>query len=150
MARHLIGEILGLWRSAAAFAGDRWRAKEEMREVDALDPQERARTLGEVGLTRQELGDALRTPFVSQDLLSKAIRAVTVDHPDALRARHGAWERDMQRACMACPARGRCRRDLATGDFARRYRHYCLNADNLAEIAAAASKALAAPRIGRA
>ena len=39
MARHLMGEILGLWRSAAAVAGDRWRAKEEMREVDALDPQ---------------------------------------------------------------------------------------------------------------
>ena len=31
-----------------------------------------------------------------------------------------------------------CRRDLATDDFARRYRHYCLNAESLSEIAAGA------------
>lgn len=136
MTGHLIGGILGLWRSAAAYAGDRRRRMAALREIDALDPHERGRVLGEAGLTRRDLGDTMQAPFASQDLLARALCALDID-AEAFRA---GRERDMQRVCMACHARGRCRRDLATGDFARRYRHYCLNADSLSGIEAAAAR----------
>lgn len=136
MLGHLIGEMRLLWNSATAWAYDRSRRMETLRELQALDPHERTRVLGDLGLSQTELGAALHGPFVTRDLLSGALRAIGTD-PDLLRARHGGRERDMRRVCVECPARGRCRRDLATGDFARRYRHYCLNADSLAEIARA-------------
>lgn len=135
MTGHLIDEIMEFWRSAVAFAADRRHRMVAAREMGALDPNERSRILTEAGLTRSEFGDIMRTPFVSQDLLSRAMLAIGIV-PSAFRARHEMWHRDMARVCMACPARSRCRRDLATCDFARRYRHYCPNADSLAEIVA--------------
>jgi|UniRef100_Q11MV5 hypothetical protein len=133
MLGHLIGEMRILWSSVTAWACDRQHRMDTSREIQALDAHERARVLGELGLTQTELGAGLQIPFISRDLISGALHALVID-PDALRARHGSWERDMRRVCMACPARGRCRRDLATGDFARRYRHYCPNAASLVEL----------------
>ena len=66
------------------------------------------------------------------------------DHTVAERAPN--WLRDMRRACLTCDARSRCRRDLNTGDFARRYRHYCPNAESLARIAAGTARNTGTPR----
>lgn len=145
---HLIDGLREFWRSAAAFADDWRRRRAALREVDGLDPHERSRILGEAGLTRRDL-DAMRTPFVGDDLLTRAMHAVGAA-PAAFRARHGYWHRDMERVCMACPARSRCRRDLATRDFARRYRHYCPNADSLSEVAAGTAREAAARSAGQA
>lgn len=133
----LIDRICGLWRSATAFAGDMRRRRAAIGEIDALDPHERMRVLGEAGLTPTDVREAMQAPFASQDLLARGMCAIGVD-PVAFGVRQRPWQRDMQRVCMGCHARSRCRRDLATDDFARRYRHYCPNAASLAEITAGA------------
>jgi hypothetical protein len=128
-----------LWRLTRGRLEDGWRRLAAAREMAALDEHERARILDEAGLAQRDFHAATRTPLVSLDLLSAGIRAVGAD-PDAIHSRHGAWTRDMQRVCMVCSARGRCRRDLATSDFARRYHLYCPNAASLAPIAADARR----------
>lgn len=133
-----VGGIREVWRSMKAFWGDRRHRRAALGEIDALDAYERGRVLSETGLTRGELEEALRFPHASADLLTRAVATLSIDTDDFY-ARHVLWHRDMERACGACPARSRCRRDLATGDFARRYRHYCLNSGSLAELAARAT-----------
>lgn len=132
---YVMAGIRELWRSATTLGKDWRRGRAILGEVDALDPHERGRVLSEVGLTRTDLVQALRSPYHSCDLLAHGLDSVGVD-VDAFYARHVLWHRDMERACAACPARSRCRRDLATGDFPRRYRHYCLNSDSIALLAA--------------
>lgn len=131
MLGHLIGGIRVLWSSATAWACGRRRRSEATR---IADPHERART--RVSLTQNVADNVSKPPFASQNLLPWAMRSVDLD-PDEIRAFKGAWIREMQLICMACPCRGRCRRDLATGDFTRRYRHYCPNAASLTEMASA-------------
>lgn len=122
--RSLWGRIADGWRRLAAF-----------REMEALGEHERVHILSEAGITRNDFNTATRARFASQDLLSAGILAVGAD-PDAFRSLYGGWNRDMQRVCSLCSARGRCRRDLATADFARRHHLYCPNAASLAQIAA--------------
>lgn len=124
-----------LWRSMKALWNG-WRRKQAvLGEIDALDSHERGRILAEAGMTREQLAQSIRLPYASDDLLTRAVASLGID-ADVFYARHVLWHRDMEWACAACPARSRCRRDLATGDFARRYRHYCPNSRNLAELAA--------------
>lgn len=135
MPGRLMAGIKEIWHRTAALAGDRRHRAFAAREIAALDPHERNRILGDAGLEHWDMAGALRTPFVSEDLLARALRAIGADPADC-RTVNGAWHRDMERLCMACTARSRCRRDLATQDFARRYRHYCPNSESLGEIAA--------------
>lgn len=137
MAGRLTGGIFGFWRSALSAAGNRRHRLETAREVDALDPHERGRVLGEAGMSRRDFAGAISAPFASEDLLARGLCAIGID-PMIFDSRQDPWRRDMQRVCAGCPARSRCRRDLATDDFARRYRHYCPNAESLSEIAAGA------------
>ncbi len=131
MLGHLIGGIRLLWSSATAWARDprRW-----IGATNVVDQHEQART--RVNSTQNASNNVFRPPFAPQNLLPWAMRSVDVD-PDEIRALRGAQMREMQLICMACPCRGRCRRDLATGDFTRRYRHYCPNAAGLTEMASA-------------
>ncbi len=131
----VIAAMRNLWRSAMALGKDRRRGRAVMKEVNALDPHERARILSEAGMSHGDLALALRSPCASVDLLEHGLDSLGVD-VDAFYVRHIPWHRNMERTCAACLARGRCRRDLATGDFARRYRQYCPNSDSLARLAA--------------
>lgn len=149
MPGRLIAGIKELWHKAAALAGDQRHRMSAAREIAALDPHERDRILGEAGLERWDIAGAMRTPFVSEDLLSQAMNAIGVDPAD-FQTHHGLWHRDMERLCMACQARSRCRRDLATHDFARRYRHYCPNAISLGEIVAGLRAETTTRPVGRA
>ena len=72
----------------------------------------------------------------SDDLLARAMISLNIDC-ERLSAHDSAWLQQMRLTCRSCTARSRCRRDLGTGDFARRYRHYCANAESLALLAAA-------------
>lgn len=89
-------------------------------------------------MTPTDLALVLRSPCVSDDLVARGLNALGVD-VDAFYARNVLWHRDMERTCALCIARGRCRRDLVAGDFAQRYRHYCLNSDSLGRLAADAN-----------
>lgn len=136
---HGIGTSGELWRSMKALWSGWRRKRAVLGEIDALDSHERERILSEAGMTRGQLAQSMRLPYASDDLLIRAVVTLGID-PDVFHARHLLWHRDMEWACAACPARSRCRRDLATGDFPRRYRHYCLNSGSLAELAADAAR----------
>lgn len=123
------------WRLIRDRAENRRRTSRMRREVASLDPHERGRILGDAGLTSDNYVLALRAPYASEDLLSSALDALGAD-PDEFRCRNGGWGWDMDRVCMACPVRARCRRDLARSEFSNRYRLYCPNAESLAGIAA--------------
>lgn len=137
---HLIGGILELWRSAAALWNGRPRERAAPEAAEPLAPRERARILAEARLTQKDLTEMLRASYARGDLLVRGMDSLGVDADDFY-ARYTLRHHDMERACAGCPARSRCRRDLATGDFARRYRHYCPNAASLSEIAARAAPA---------
>ena len=138
MAGRLTGGILGFWRSALSRKEGRKHTVDAVREVDALDARERDRVLGDAGLSRYDFANAMAAPFASEDLLGRGLCAIGID-PVVFSLQRGTWQREMQRVCMGCTARSRCRRDLATDDFSRRYRHYCPNAESLAQIAAGAA-----------
>lgn len=144
MIRDLLGRIAALWRAAAApAAGRRPRTAKETETMDAHA------LAGATGLAPGETGSP-RALAASDDLLARAMVSIGIDVDD-LAMREAALLRDMRRVCRACDARSRCRRDLGTGDFARRYRHYCPNAESLALIAAdAASRAGARRPAGQA
>lgn len=120
---------------ARAFARDRRDRMAVLREVGALSGEQRAQLLEEAGMSYREFAVAMRTPFIAEDLNARALRAVGAD-PAAFRSGHVEWSGYMQRLCMTCTARSRCRRDLDTDVFGRQYRHYCSNAESLGEIAA--------------
>ena len=112
-----------------------FRADYVLREVDALPADERACILEEAGMGYDEFVNAMMTPFVSEDLNARALQSVGVD-PSEFRTHHIDWSREMQRRCMTCAVRSRCRRDLAADVFGLQYRHYCANAESLSEIVA--------------
>ncbi len=122
------------WRLIRERAENRRRTSRLRREVASLDPRERGRIFADGGLTSDDYVLALSAPYALEDLLSSALGALGVD-PDEFRCRNGGWGLDMDRVCMACPVRRRCRRDLARSEFSNRYQRYCPNADSLARIA---------------
>jgi len=124
MIRYLFGRIAA---SISNRSGrKRAAAARDMKTMGAFRPA------GGVGRDAGE-GAARAAP---DDLLARAMVSVGLDF-DRLSRRDSPWLREMRLTCRSCNARGRCRRDLGTGDFARRYRHYCANADSFALLAAA-------------
>lgn len=130
----LIGEILEVWRSATAF----WHGRE--RGDEAGGRQGPAGCVAGAGPARGELAAMPRICLARADLLMLGVDSLGVD-ADEFCARYGLLHQDMEQTCAGCCARSRCRRDLATGDFARRYRHYCPNAATLSDFAAGAAQA---------
>ena len=139
MVRHLLGRIAALWRRAALPGGG--RCGKAAKETETMNAD------GLAGGTMLTAGgaDASRIPVASEDLLARAMVSLGIDY-DTFAEREANWLRDMRRACLTCDARSRCRRDLNTGDFARRYRHYCPNAESLARIAAGTARNTGTPR----
>ena len=130
MIRDLSSRIAALWHAVAALAA-RLRPR-TARETEAMTVH------GLTGATRQVPGGPMPGEVAAaacDELLSRAMASIGIDVED-LALREAALLHDMRRACRSCDARSRCRRDLGTGDFARRYRHYCPNAENISLIAA--------------
>lgn len=138
MVRHLLGRIAALWRRAALPGGARYgKAAKETETMDAR---------GLAGGVMQTAGRPDAAPAAcSEDLLARAMTDLGIDY-DAFAEREALWLHDMRRVCRTCHARSRCRRDVGTGDFARRYRHYCPNAASLARIAAGRHGRTGGPR----
>lgn len=135
MSGMLANGIRALVNRAEAFARDRRGRMAVLREVDALSADERTELLEESGMSYREFATAMRTPFISEDLNARALQAVGTD-PAEFRSQHVEWSRHMQRLCMTCVARSRCRHDLDADVFGRQYRHYCPNSESLSEIVA--------------
>lgn len=135
MTGRLARGIRALVDRAEAFARDRRGRMALLREVDALAADQRALLLEESGMSYREFANAMKTPFISEDLNARALLAVGTD-PAEFRSQHTEWSRHMQRLCMTCAARSRCRHDLDADVFGRQYRHYCANAESLSELVA--------------
>jgi hypothetical protein len=132
----LLGGAAQAWRYAADFVRDRKRARQAVNEVRALDTNEAARVLGEVGLSRREFEEAMTRPFASEDLMLKGMDAVGID-ADECSVRNPAWFHDMERTCAMCRVRSRCRQIQTRGEFSRRYRDFCPNSRDFAQILSA-------------
>lgn len=135
LAGQMIDAILALWRSATTPVKDCRSGRAAPDEADAPDACDGERNFAGAGMERIGLARPPQSPHAADGLLALGMASLGLD-ADAVRARDALRHADMERSCMACTARSRCRRDLATGDFARRYRHYCLNRDSLAALAA--------------
>lgn len=139
MFRHLFGRIAALWRPANVLP-HRERGS-TAKETETMDAQGSA---GGTGLAAGE-GGVAASHVSSEDLLARAMISIGIDFDD-FAERESLWLHEMRLACHACTARSRCRRDLGTGDFARRYRHYCPNAESLARIVAGRHLKTGTPR----
>ena len=140
MIRHLLGRIAALCRRAALPGSGRHSLAAKEDEAMNVD--------GPAGATMLTAGEtpAARPSFAaSEDLLARAMVCLGIDC-ERFSEREANWLRDMRLTCLACDARSRCRRDVSTGDFARRYRHYCRNADSLSRIAAGKAQTNGSPR----
>lgn len=150
MIRCLLGRIAALWRPAAILPRKQRRGPVTAKETQTMDAHMPAGSIGPegdgpagdigpgAGARGRAAGSAGLPPVAREDLLARAMVSIGIDF-DRLAERERALLYDMHRACAGCHGRSRCRRDLGTGDFARRYRHYCPNAERLARLAADAA-----------
>ncbi|HZQ13001.1 MAG TPA: hypothetical protein VFB31_09360 [Pseudolabrys sp.] len=84
----------------------------------------------DLGISAQELrGMAGKGPGAA-DLLRKMLLALDVD-PDALAKSDPAVMRDLQRLCVSCAHKSRCRREMANGTAAQHFHEFCPNAFTL-------------------
>lgn len=145
MIRYLFGRIAKLWRPAAILPRRQRRGPATARETQTMDAHMPAGNIGpagEIGLRAETTARASSArglpPVAPDELLARAMVSIGIDF-DRFAARERALAHEMHLACATCHGRSRCRRDLGTGDFARRYRHYCPNAERLARIAASSA-----------
>lgn len=133
MVRHLFGRLLALWRPAAA--EDDRRGTATAKDGQTMNVEQPAGGVGLAAGGKSARHAASGRAFVaSGELLARAMASLDFDGDD-FAERESLWLMEMRSVCRACDARSRCRRDLGTGDFARRYRHYCPVSESLARIA---------------
>ena len=152
MIRYLFGRIAALWRPAAIPPRKGRSGTATARETQTMDAEMPAggtgpKAGGHCGARQPGRGAARPRGIAAiapDDLLARAMVALGTDF-DRFAARERLLLDEMHMACATCHGRSRCRRDLGTGDFARRYRHYCPNAERLARIAAGTAAASKSP-----
>lgn len=124
---------VAIWRFITEFVTRSQRSNMLRREFQSLDREEADRFLRDCAITHSEFQSSLRNPFYSEDLLSPAMRAIGLD-PNVDRIKHAAWHRDIERTCMACRYRRRCRHDVTSRRFEANYRDYCPNTESFDEM----------------
>lgn len=133
MTGNLLDGAAQAWRLAAGYFKDRGRSRRALREIDSLGASEAARVLSEAGLSRGEFAAAMSHPFASDDLLSQALCSVGID-PDEFGVCNIEWMQDLQRSCMRCTVRGRCRRIMGRAEFESRHKEFCPNSGEFEQI----------------
>lgn len=144
MIRGLARRIAALWGAACAGAAARRPTAATAKETETMNAR---RLVEKTGLIADEAGWP-RAGAGRDDLPARAMADLGIDVA-GFSLREAKLLRDMGRICRSCAARSRCRRDLGTGDFARRYRHYCPHAALLDLIAAEAAAGAGTGRGGR-
>lgn len=137
MVNHLIEQLRSLLGAIMTVLDRRWhqwKAAHDIKSgIEALDQFERVRMAREAGLSLRELRELSLIPYFSEDLLSLAMSSMQIDVL-SFRLRYGTWYSDMERMCVICKVRRRCRRDVASDAFGLNYYYYCPNADSISEI----------------
>lgn len=122
------------FQSLGSYAADLfrdWRVRRELRRaLYRLADEDQDRILRDSGLVAADLDVCLSTAFGSEDLLSRLVSGIGLD-PEAIRRSSPAVMRDMERVCLGCRGKRRCRSMLARGE-AKRFAEFCPNAGTLA------------------
>jgi hypothetical protein len=139
MSDSLTDRAAGVWRRAVDSIRDRLRARQTMRDINALDSGEASRVLAEAGLTKADLRDVMSRPFPLDDLMSRGMVSVGID-ADEFAVRNADWFQAMQRDCALCGSRGRCREIILRSEFAQHFRSFCPNSREFDEILAAKAR----------
>ncbi len=84
----------------------------------------------DLGLSTGELKNLAAKGPDSADLLRKMLVALGVD-PDTIAKADPAVMRDLQRLCVACDHKWKCRQELAKGTAAEHFHAFCPNAYTL-------------------
>jgi hypothetical protein len=99
-------------------------------ELANLTPEVVASIARDVGVSSEELSFFAAKGKHAADELPKLLRALGVD-PEKLTSVDPAKMRDLQRICLTCGHKGKCRHDLASDTVASHYQEYCPNAISL-------------------
>jgi hypothetical protein len=109
------------------------RKREMVTEIEDLTERDRERLFSEIDVTPGEFRDFCRHALAADDLLTPAMQSVGIGLA-LFSVQHPALQRDMQRICMACRHRLRCRYHLKASTFRQNQRAFCGNSDNFATI----------------
>jgi hypothetical protein len=99
-------------------------------ELANCSPEEVASMARDIGVSAEELKIFVNKGPRAADELPRLLRALGVD-PLKLASDDLETMRDLQRLCVTCGEKDRCRHELATGAAVGRYREYCPNAMTL-------------------
>ena len=91
------------------------------------DAHEVANIAKDLGITAGELQEIVRKGPDAAQLLNKMLVALKID-PKRLEELDPEVTRDLQRLCVSCNTRTRCRHELAAGTAAENYHQFCPNA----------------------
>ena len=122
--------VSGVTEKVCEWAGALEKRRQQRAEIEAMDPEERARLAGDIGMSAEELVSMEGTAHGPRDLMPERLKALGLP-PDQLRAMEPAVYRDMQRVCSHCQAMKKCEKDMAHGDYDTGHRDYCLNAPTI-------------------
>lgn len=105
-----------------------WRERQLMRRhLTDIGEQEADRMLRDSGVSRLEAAGWLNAPFAAEDLAGRMMAKLGVSSAEARRSDPMVM-RDIERVCMACRSRRRCRRSLERGQPSAEYKAFCPNA----------------------
>jgi hypothetical protein len=99
-------------------------------ELARCGPEEVAHTAHELGLSSRALYGLARKGPHAADQLQKMLLALGVD-PKILVSQDPLLMRDLQRLCIMCDQKKKCRHELAAGTAAQNYHDFCPNAFTL-------------------
>jgi hypothetical protein len=99
-------------------------------DLAACGPEEVARAAQDLGVSPGELVRLAEKGPDAADELPRLLRALGVD-PGKLASKDPIVMRDLQRLCISCTDKSRCRHELAAGTAASHYHEFCPNAVTL-------------------
>ncbi|HVQ80514.1 MAG TPA: hypothetical protein VMS82_11275 [Pseudolabrys sp.] len=96
-------------------------------ELGQCSPEEARQMAKDLGVTVGDLRGLAAKGAGAANALPKMLTALSVDS-QALTDGDPAVVRDLQRTCLLCDHKSRCRRELAEGSAAQHFRDFCPNA----------------------
>jgi hypothetical protein len=113
-----------------------WRAGLDSGRLEALDRAEIDHIAREFGLSADTLLDVERGGRRASELLHRMMRANGLSY-EQIRQLCPDVVRDLEIHCSLCSEKGRCRRELDSGDAPEGFADYCPNAPTFVELQAA-------------
>lgn len=99
-------------------------------ELRQCSPEEIMKVAKDLGVPLSDLGGlAAKAPDAANDV-SKMLRVLSIDE-STLAKGNPATMRDLQRTCMLCVQKGRCRHEFARFTAAQNFHEFCPNAYTL-------------------